>query len=184
MTSPKKGRKRRKPSKSDDDEDFFNEFFGEDFFRELERMAEEIFRTLVEGNIHHGSFAGGFRLTVDENGKPKFERIDGNRIVKNPLPVHPDERREPHIDMMESDKEVAVTVEVPNIRKEDIDLRITEDKLEIKIKDPAERFYKTVERPSKVDTETARATYRNGILDIVIRRKEGAGKGVNRVRIE
>ncbi len=184
MTSPKKGRKKRKPSnRDDDDEEFFKNFFGEDFFKELERMAEEIFRMLVEGDTHHRPFTGGFRLTVDENGKPKFERMDSNRIIESSIPIHPDER-EPHIDMIEGDEEIAVTVEVPNVRKEDIDLRITEDKLEIKVKDPAEGFYKTVKLPSKVDPDTAKATYRNGILDIVIRRKEGAREGVHRVRIE
>jgi len=138
---------------------------------------------LVDGNTYHRPFTGGFKLTVDENGKPKFEKIDSNRIIENPISIRPDER-EPHIDMIEGDEEIAVTVEIPNIRKEDIDLRITEDKLEIKVKNPAERFYKALKLPSKVDPDTARATYRNGILDIVIRRKEGAREGIHHVKID
>jgi len=185
MTSPKKGRKKRKPSDRDDDsdEEFFRNFLGEDFFKELERMAEEFLRMMAGKESYHRVFTGGFRLTVDENGRPKFERIDGSRIIENTIPIHPEER-EPHVDMIEGDEEIAVTVEIPNIRKEDIDLRITEDKLEIRAKNSAEGFYKTLELPSRVDPDTARATYRNGILDIVIRRREGAREGLHRVGIE
>jgi HSP20 family protein len=86
-------------------------------------------------------------------------------------------------DIIEGDDDVAVTVEIPGVEKNDIDLNITRDILEIKVDTHQRKYHKKLELPCDVIPKTTKATYKNGILDIVIKRKEkkrpGSGYKVN-----
>ena len=72
---------------------------------------------------------------------------------------------------MERDQDVAVTVEFPRVGKEDIDLYLTEDTLEITVDIDALKYYKMIDLPCNVDVDTGEATYRNGVLDVVIKKR-------------
>jgi len=74
------------------------------------------------------------------------------------------------IDIMEGDEDIAVTVEISDVEKNDIDLYITEDSLEIKVDSTLLKYCKILKFPCDVNVETARATFRNGILDVVIKK--------------
>jgi HSP20 family protein len=75
------------------------------------------------------------------------------------------------IDIMEGTQDVAVTVDIPGVEKEDIDLYVTADTLEITIDSDVLKFHKLLSFPCEVDVETAEATYRNGVLDVIIKKK-------------
>ena len=93
------------------------------------------------------------------------------------------EEREPLTDIIEGDNDVAVTVEMPGIEKNDIDLNVKRDILEINVNTPKRKYHKTLDLPCDVLPKTTKATYKNGILDVVIKRKEkkkpGSGYKVN-----
>lgn len=184
MDSSRKGRKKKKPSWfTGKEDDIIERFFSEEFLKDLERMAEEILRMLTSGNFQK-PIVEGFKLTFDKDGKPKLERF-GNRLIEAPgRETIFSEEREPITDIIEGDEEVAVTIEIPGVSKRDIDLRVNEDKLEIKVNNPERKYHKIVELPCKVDPDTAKATYRNGILDVVVRRKDRREEGIHRVRID
>lgn len=74
------------------------------------------------------------------------------------------------IDIMEGDEDVSITVEIPDVEKNDIDLYITADSLEITVDSPLLKYQKMLRLPCDVNVETARATYRNGVLDVVIKK--------------
>ena len=67
---------------------------------------------------------------------------------------------------------MAITVEIPGVEKEDIDLVATEDTLEIKVDSPKRKYHKRIDLPCNVKTKSTKATYKNGILDIVLDKKE------------
>lgn len=96
----------------------------------------------------------------------------------------------PNIDMYDRKSEIVVKAELPGVEKEDIDLTITKDSLTIKgeakkeeeIKEEnyyaCERSYgsftRTIALPTEVDSEKAKATFKNGVLEIVLPKKEEA----------
>ena len=88
---------------------------------------------------------------------------------------------EPLSDVMTSDKEVKVVVEVPGIEKKDIKINAHDSSVEISTTDTAQRKYRRViELPEEADIETARSTYKNGILEIVFNKKaKQKGRQIN-----
>ena len=93
------------------------------------------------------------------------------------------EEREPLTDIIEGDDDVAVTVEIPGVEKNNIELNVTNDILEIKVDTPNRKYHKRLDLPCDVLPKTTKATYKNGVLDVVIKRKEkkrpGDGYKVN-----
>ena len=96
----------------------------------------------------------------------------------------------PKIDMYDRKDEVVVKAELPSVEKNDIDLTITKDSITIKgeikreeeVKEEnyyaAERSYGSFKRmialPVEVASEKAKAAFKNGILEIVLPKKEEA----------
>ena len=96
----------------------------------------------------------------------------------------------PKIDMYDRKDEVVVKAELPSVEKNDIDLTITKDSItitgEIKREEEvkegnyyaAERSYGSFKRmialPVEVESEKAKAAFKNGILEIVLPKKEEA----------
>jgi HSP20 family protein len=74
------------------------------------------------------------------------------------------------IDIIEGDQDIAVTIEIPNVEKNDITLYITEDSLEMTVDSTFLKYHKMLKLPCDVNAETARASYRNGVLDVVIKK--------------
>ena len=166
--------------------------FDEDFIRDLlndERIMEDIKRMTEEMmEMFHNAQPGrpivhGFKINIGPDGKPKIEDF-GNRRIRSPDGDSLiSEEREPLTDIIEGDDDVAVTVEIPGVEKEDIDLNVEGDIIEIKVDTPTRKYHKTLDLPCDVIPKTTKATYKNGILDIVIKRKEkkkpGTGYKVN-----
>lgn len=91
--------------------------------------------------------------------------------------------REPLVDVIESEDKIAVTVELPGIDKKDIELTTTEDTMTIKVDTPARKYYKEIELPAPVENEKAKASYQNGVLDIVFPKKTIRKRG-QRIKID
>ncbi|HID25551.1 MAG TPA: Hsp20/alpha crystallin family protein [Thermoplasmata archaeon] len=166
-----------------DEDEFFNQFFDERIMEDIEKMAEELFRMI--SNAEPGKpIVRGFKFTIGSDGKPRLEEF-GNKAVETPEgePVISDER-EPLTDIIESKNEVAITVELPGVEKEDIDLEVTEDTLEIKVDTANRKYYKSINLPCKVKPKTTKASYRNGVLDIAIKRREKKEREAYHVSIE
>lgn len=181
-----KNKKRRRRNPFDDfgiDDDFIRDFFNDDRIREdMQRMTEELMKMLT--NAQPGKpVMHGFKVQFGPDGKPRIEDF-GNKSIKSPdgNPVISEER-EPLTDIIEGDNDVAVTIEMPGIEKKDIDLNITKDALEINVDAADRKYHKRLDLPCDVIPNTTKATYKNGVLDVVIKRKEkkkpGSGYKVN-----
>ncbi|MHA2308930.1 MAG: Hsp20/alpha crystallin family protein, partial [Candidatus Heimdallarchaeaceae archaeon] len=70
------------------------------------------------------------------------------------------------------DKCVRVVAEVPGVSKGDVHLTGSERTLTIKAHSKSRKYEKSVSLPVKVDIKTAKAKYKNGVLEVVIERKE------------
>ena len=89
------------------------------------------------------------------------------------------EEREPLVDIMEEDEEIIVVAEIPGCDKENIELDATETTLTITACDEedARKYKTTVDLPSKINPDHARARYRNGILEVKLEKVNNKKKG-------
>ncbi|MBF0329609.1 MAG: Hsp20/alpha crystallin family protein [Nitrospirae bacterium] len=96
----------------------------------------------------------------------------------------------PNIEMFDRTDEIVVKAELPGVTKEDIDLTITKDSLtlrgEIKKEEEVKEenyyacersfgsFTRAIALPVEVDNEKAKASFKNGVLEIVLPKREEA----------
>jgi len=90
---------------------------------------------------------------------------------------------QPLYDVRETDEEIVVTIDLPGARKEDIDLRVSEDHLSlfapISYGVRVSRTYMRgatcyrlhLELPEPINVDSASSTYRNGVLEVRMRKK-------------
>ncbi|MCD6248535.1 MAG: Hsp20/alpha crystallin family protein [Hadesarchaea archaeon] len=165
------------------------------FFREMDRAMEEMFREfsatmpkelfkeqkLPDGTRVRtfGPAVFGYSMTIGPDGKPQV-RTFGN-VKPGLMYPKPTEHREPLVDVIPGPQVIRVIAELPGVNKEDIDLRVTEDKVSILVDTPDRKYSKEVELPAKVDPKSADASYTNGVLEVVLRKieKERPGEKVN-----
>jgi HSP20 family protein len=160
-------------------------------FEELSKTAPEAFireQTSPDGTKTKswGPFVYGYSVTVGPDGKPKVREF-GNFKPTTPLEkpqVDTEEKREPLADVISSDGEVRVIVELPGVEKEDIKLSGTETKLTISVDAPERKYFKEVELPAKVDTKKATSKYKNGVLDITVPKKKDEQTKSESMKIE
>ncbi|MBN1860356.1 MAG: Hsp20/alpha crystallin family protein [Candidatus Thermoplasmatota archaeon] len=167
------------PFRGDDDifRDIFNDNRIKDIFNDgkimddIKKMAEEMMKMFT--NAQPGKpIVHGFKIDIGPDGKPQIEDF-GNRSIRSPEGVPSiSEEIEPLTDIIEGQNDVAITVEIPGVEKDDIDLIATESTLEIKVDSPKRKYHKRIDLPCNVKTKSTKATYKNGILDIVLDKKE------------
>ena len=190
--------------------DIFREF--EDIRSEMERMFEEQFRDIqstapkelvreyetAEGDKIReiGPLVYGYSVTIGPDGKPKVREfgnvrsasgLGGSNSSGSPGSMRAQLRaeREPLADVVISDKEVKVVAEMPGIDKKDIKVNAYDNSVEIFTADTSQKKYRRiVELPPDTDLETAKSTYRNGLLEVVFNKKaQTKPKGKN-IKIE
>jgi HSP20 family protein len=164
-------------------------FFGDidRVFHEMEKMMDEEFKNFTEkvpkdyvkerkmpdGSTvkEFGPFVYGYSMKIGPDGKPEIQEF-GN--VKKSLKGLPEvkEEREPLVDVVETENEVRVVVELPGVEKTDIKLHGTEDTLEISVDTPHYKYGKEVHLPTKVTVKEAKSTYKNGVLEVVFPKVE------------
>ena len=147
--------------------------------KEFEEISKNAPKSLIREGVlpdgtkirQWGPFIYGYNVTIGPDGKVQVREF-GNIKPKERL-GRPEirEEREPLIDIMETDGEIKVVAELPGVEKKDIKLYGTEDTLTISVDTPERKYYKKVELPSRVDTKKTKATYKNGVLEITLKKK-------------
>jgi HSP20 family protein len=103
----------------------------------------------------------------------------------------------PHVEVVDRDKEVRVTAELPGLEEKDVEIRVEDNMLVLRgerrtefddqERHYSERYYGRFERrlalPAEVDDERANATFRNGVLTIMLPKTERARQHAKRIPI-
>jgi HSP20 family protein len=107
--------------------------------------------------------------------------------------------RAPVVDVFEKENEVIIKAEIPGLSKDDVEVNLTnstltisgEKKKEEEVKDRdyyrCERsfgsFSRTIELPAEVKTEEAKASFKDGLLEIHLPKTEAAKRKLIKVKV-
>ena len=142
-----------------------------DLATELEEKGGEVNK---EGEIDLGHLKKGmkgvfgFSIKTAVGGKPVVESF-GN-IKKTPQGPKIEEEREPITDVFDEKDEVVVMAEMPGISEEGISIDLKGDILAIKAVNSHRSYYKEVLLSSKVRPDTLTWNYKNGVLEVRIKK--------------
>lgn len=129
------------------------------------------------------SFSGPTRWDPFEEIRRTQERL--NQLFEDFMPIEEwggGKVYTPAIDIMEEDDKLVVTTDLPGVKKEEVEINLKEDMLEISAKSGREkeaeeegylrrereytRFYRAIRLPAGVKEEGATAKMENGVLTI------------------
>jgi HSP20 family molecular chaperone IbpA len=157
----------------------YNDFLSK--CRRIERELSDIFinnDTKMFPSIKYSNlyFYLLYFYTVDSPYRMKFKNHPESYISygKNIT-------KEPYVEIIESDNAVSITVELPEVSKENIDLEIIQNILLISVNQEEIRYYKTLELPFQINAESAITSFQNGLLDIEFKKGKSSIKKQNKV---
>src|ERR671918_63286 len=140
----------------------------------------------------YGPFVYGYSMTIGPDGKPRVREFGNVRSSSSSSssrsgggsftrPLISSER-EPLADVTTSNTEVKVILEMPGVTKDKIRISAYDNSVEIKSDDPQRKYHEVIDLPPEADIETAKSSYRNGILEITFKKKDQTkpkGKQIN-----
>lgn len=111
----------------------------------------------------------GFTVRTLADGESKVESF-GN-IKKTPKGPVVEEEREPIVDVFDEKDHILVIAELPGVEEEDIKTEIKGDILNISVQEKERKYKKEVLLPSKVEAEPTSSIYKNGILELKLKKQ-------------
>ena len=142
-----------------------------DLAAELKEAGGEIKK---EGEINLGHLKKGmkgvfgFSIKTAVGGEPIVEPF-GN-IKKTPKGPTVEEEREPITDVFDEKEDVRVYAEMPGVNEKDVKMELKGDILDISAQTGDRKYRKEVLLPTKVKPGTLTSSYKNGILEIKIKK--------------
>ena len=134
-----------------------DEFDG--IFEEMERVMEKMLEDFDR------PFVYGFSMLGRPGEKPELREFGNIRRGSEGFEIG--EKRRPLVEVVDCNGELRVIAEMPGVRKGDIKVRALEKLLRIR----GGNYSEDVTLPVKINTKSARATYRNGVLEVVVKKR-------------
>ena len=161
------------------------------FSEEVKDLEKDLPKSLVresktpEGGVRKeiGPIVYGYSVTIGPDGKPVVREFGNVRRNEGKALNAIQDKREPLVDVVSSDKEVHVIAEMPGVRKEDIEVTVNEKTMVISVESGDRGYHKELDLPGVVDPKGAKSTYNNGILEVTIPLRDSRSAGV-RLRVE
>jgi HSP20 family protein len=179
------------------------------FFPEIDKMVEEMekkmaesfrdmenlmprdmvrVRRLPDGSVRreYGPFVYGYSVKIGPDGKPivrEFGNMKPGRGGEEGLPLNLKDQREPLVDVIDEEDQIKVLAELPGVEKKDIHLYVDEHTLTIKVETPERKYHKELALPDEIDSSSSKSTYRNGVLETVLKKRKHRDTGT-RISIE
>ncbi len=146
--------------------DLFDEFNG------LEEMTDEIIKKAF-GNASERpkirrTCVYGFSVSFGPDWKPVVREFGNLQPSRRGPKIQ--REREPPVDVIEEDKALIVVVELLGVEKEDINLHVIDKHLTISVDTPNRKYHKVLTLPARVEPKSAGATYKNGVLEIKLKK--------------
>jgi len=118
----------------------------------------------------------GMNVKIGPDGIPRFEpfgHIRKNRKEYKSEKYEIDEVREPLSEIIDEDDEIVIVAEMPGCIKEKMKFEASETSITIKGYDEEDKlkFETTIDLPCKVIIDYAKANYKNGILEVRLKKQ-------------
>ena len=143
----------------------------EDINEMFERMLRNMGLTPDDPNFQSWSY--GYSMTTGPDGKPVIKEWGTGLPEGNPMKPQPyvPETPEPlsQVDIDTENMRVRVIVEMPGFTKESIKITGTQNKLQLSASHETRQIDTEIPIDAKVDPASAKATYKNGVLDITLK---------------
>jgi len=190
--------RRRRPRSDNPFDDIFNYFmnqFGgsfnfENIFVYMYYFLEDLFRRIsLNSPFNQGrdfpGFVWGFRMTTGPDGRPHIERFGNTPKKVGDSTFKPSNEREPLVDVIEDNEVLRVIAEIPGVRKQDIDLSATDSSLLIQAEseDGRRKYYKELDLPCLILPDSASAKFKNGVLEVELKKKQCEEKSGKKVKV-
>ena len=162
--------------------------FDDEFNRIFKRMSnsffdiDDIFEEFKRNGPNSGPFYYGYTMTVGPNGKPVVKEY-GN-VKPGLLPSS--DTREPIVDAIVDEKEklVKLVAEMPGVEKTDVKILVQDKSVDISAEHGEKKYHVKVPIKHKVDENSAKASYKNGILELVFKLIEDEKSKGKKVEVE
>ena len=155
------------------DMDEWDEF--DNLFQKMMRPfkgLDEIWNNMTssENTQTFGPYYYGYSLTVGPDGKPVVKEY-GN--VQSGL-MQKSETREPFVDVIVDNKErvLKIVAEMPGVEKKDIKIEVVGKSVNLDAENGDKKYQTKVPIKQKVDEDSVKATYANGILEVKFKLQE------------
>lgn len=162
--------------------------FDDEFEKIFKRMSssffdiDDIFEEFKGNGSTAGPFYYGYTMTVGPNGKPVVKEY-GN-VKPGLLPTS--DTREPIVDVIVDEKEklVKLVAEMPGVEKTDVKILVQDKSVDISAEHGVKKYHARVPIEYKVDENSAKASYKNGILELVFKLIEDEKPKGKKVEVE
>ncbi len=148
-------------------------FFDSEIDRIFKKMSksffdiDDIFEEFKENGSESGSYCYGYTMTVGPDGKPVVKEY-GNA---KPGLLPTSDIREPLVDIIVDEKEkvVKLIAEMPGVEKSDVKIVVENKTVELSAEHGEKKYHAKVPVQHKVDENSVKASYKNGVLQIVFK---------------
>jgi len=106
--------------------------------------------------------------------KPKKENLP--TLPQMPSIASSIKERELIVDIFEEENQIKVMVELLGVQENEINLNVDNNTLTISTDTPNRKYYKKVELPTPVEKEAVESNYRNGVLEVKLRKIKSTSK--------
>ncbi len=154
-------------------------FFDSEFDRIFRKMSNSFFNIddiFEESKVNgSGPCCYGYTMTVGPDGKPVVKEY-GN---VQPRQLQSSDTREPIVDTIVDEKEkvVKLVAEMPGVEKTDVKIVVEDKIVNLSAEHDEKKYHVKVPLKHKVDEDSAKASYKNGILELVFKIVEEKPKG-------
>jgi len=148
-------------------------FFDSEFDRIFKRMSnsffdiDDIFEEFKGNGSESGPYYYGYTMTIGPDGKPVVKEY-GN-VKPGLLPTA--DTREPLVDTIVDEKEkvVKLIAEMPGVEKTDVKIVVENKTVDLSAQHGDKKYQVKVPVQYKVDENSAKASYKNGVLQIIFK---------------
>ncbi|RZD44027.1 MAG: molecular chaperone [Thaumarchaeota archaeon] len=162
-------------------------FFDSEIDRIFKKMSNSFFNTndifeeFKSDISDSGPYYYGYTMTVGPDEKPVVQKC--RNVKPNQLSIS--DTREPMVDTIvdEREKVVKLIVEMPGVEKTDVKIVVEDKIVDLSAEHDKKKYHVKVPLRHKVDENSAKASYKNGILELIFKLVEEKPKG-KKVEVE
>lgn len=145
---------------------------------DLNNFINRVIKELVTQNDKHQSsnkpLVYGFSVRIDGKGTPVVDNFGNVKPEESNTKLN--KEREPLVDIIEKPTQITVIIEIPGVKKNDIQITADHSTVKISTSNLTRSYNKTVSLTNIVDPSAAQAKYNNGILEITFNKAKYRAK--------